>query len=107
MFMADGIVIVGSGECGTRAAFALREAGYAGPVTLIGSEKHLPYERPPLSKQAITAADAPLAKTIATQDCFAAASIDLVIGNPAIRIDREKRTVELADGMHLPYEKLL
>ena len=46
----DGMVIIGAGECGTRAAFALREAGWAGPVTLIGAEPGLPYERPPLSK---------------------------------------------------------
>ena len=47
------MVIIGAGECGVRAAFALRENGYQGPVTLIGTEKHLPYERPPLSKEAM------------------------------------------------------
>ena len=56
-----GMVIIGAGECGTRAALALREAGYAGPVTLIGTEPHVPYERPPLSKDAITA-EIPAAK---------------------------------------------
>ena len=55
----DGMVIVGAGECGTRAALALREAGYDGPVTLVGAERHAPYERPPLSKQAITGAPEP------------------------------------------------
>ena len=48
-----GIVIIGAGECGVRAAFTLREAGYKGEVTLIGEETHLPYERPPLSKAAV------------------------------------------------------
>ena len=48
-----GMVIVGAGECGARAALALRENGYEGPVTLIGDEPHLPYERPPLSKAAM------------------------------------------------------
>jgi hypothetical protein len=48
------MVIVGAGEAGARAAMALRENGYEGPVTLIGEEHHLPYERPPLSKAAIT-----------------------------------------------------
>lgn len=38
----DGIVIIGAGESGTRAAFALREAGYRGSVTLVGAEPHLP-----------------------------------------------------------------
>lgn len=105
--MVAGTVIVGAGECGARAAFVLRETGYSGPVTLIGGETHLPYERPPLSKDAITASDAPLPKTIATYDRFAEASIDLMIGNPAVRIDRQKRAVELGDGKMVAYEKLL
>ena len=43
---SSGMVIVGAGEAGVRAAFALREQGYQGTVTLIGDETHLPYERP-------------------------------------------------------------
>jgi 3-phenylpropionate/trans-cinnamate dioxygenase ferredoxin reductase component len=64
-----GVVIVGAGECGVRAAFALREEGFEGPVTLIGDEPHLPYERPPLSKQPRVAA-----KHIAAEEAFAATS---------------------------------
>src|ERR1700722_7532842 len=45
-----GMVIVGAGECGARAALTLREQGYPGSVTLIGAEWRHPYERPPLSK---------------------------------------------------------
>jgi 3-phenylpropionate/trans-cinnamate dioxygenase ferredoxin reductase component len=48
--MMSGVVIIGAGECGVRAAFALREHGYKGELTLIGAEAALPYERPPLSK---------------------------------------------------------
>jgi 3-phenylpropionate/trans-cinnamate dioxygenase ferredoxin reductase component len=48
--MMCGVIIIGAGECGVRAAFALRENGYSGKVTLIGAEVALPYERPPLSK---------------------------------------------------------
>ena len=48
--MHPGMVIVGAGEAGARAAFALREQGWTGLVTLIGEEIHAPYERPPLSK---------------------------------------------------------
>jgi NADPH-dependent 2,4-dienoyl-CoA reductase/sulfur reductase-like enzyme len=44
------VVIVGAGQAGGRAAEALRAAGYVGPITLIGEEAHLPYERPQLSK---------------------------------------------------------
>jgi 3-phenylpropionate/trans-cinnamate dioxygenase ferredoxin reductase subunit len=104
--MTHGMVIVGAGECGARAAFTLREAGYAGPVALIGEEPHLPYERPPLSKEAITAEEAPTPSTIATRERLAAASIE-IIAQPAIGIDRRNTTVSLADGAAIPYEKLL
>ena len=54
-----GMVIIGAGECGGRAALALREHGYDGAVTLVGDEPHLPYERPPLSKDVLALTDAP------------------------------------------------
>ena len=101
-----GMVIVGAGECGTRAAFALREEGYAGPITLIGAERHLPYERPPLSKAGM-AADRTGMKTIAERERFAAADIRLVLSTEAVSIDRAAQVLELADGTRLPYEKLL
>lgn len=101
-----GMVIVGAGECGTRAALALREAGYDGPVTLFGSELHPPYERPPLSKDALTTAD-PTAKGIAGADGLAAAAIDFRPGATAAAIDRARHVVTLADGAELPYARLL
>ena len=101
------MVIVGGGECGARAAFALREAGYDGPVTLIGAETHLPYERPPLSKAVIIGDEAPAPKTIAGPDRFAEASIRVITGNAAVAIDRRDKAVRLADGNSIPYGKLL
>ncbi|RUX45742.1 ferredoxin reductase, partial [Mesorhizobium sp. M7A.F.Ca.CA.002.09.1.1] len=41
--MAGGMLIIGAGECGGRAALALRDLDYQGPVTLVGDEPHLPY----------------------------------------------------------------
>src|SRR5215213_10042263 len=46
-----GVVVVGASIAGLRACEALRTDGYAGKVTLIGAEPHLPYDRPPLSKK--------------------------------------------------------
>ena len=82
--MTAGMVIIGGGECGARAAFALRENGYAGPVTLIGAEKHLPYERPPLSKDTMISPEHPLARTIAGEDRFADQDIRFVAGTTGI-----------------------
>ncbi|MGV2816844.1 NAD(P)/FAD-dependent oxidoreductase [Phyllobacterium sp.] len=105
--MTAGMVIIGGGECGARAAFALRENGYAGPVTLIGAEKHLPYERPPLSKGTMISPEHPLARTIAGEDRFTEQDIRFLGGTTAIGIDRETRKVIFADGDHLAYHRLL
>ena len=101
-----GMVIVGAGECGARAAFALREAGFDGPVTLIGAEPHLPYERPPLSKEGMLAA-IPAAKTIADEARFAAAGIEHRRGLDIAAIDRQTRRVRSEDGSEIGYDRLL
>lgn len=100
------MAIVGAGECGTRAAFALREAGYTGPVTLIGSEPHLPYERPPLSKTVMT--DRALgAKLIADEARLAAAGIEHVRGATVASVDAEEHELRLDNGKVVPYDRLL
>ena len=101
-----GMVIIGAGECGTRAALALRESGYAGPVTLIGAERHPPYERPPLSKDALTA-DPPAPKGIAGADRLAEAGIDFRPASTAVAIDRVARAVRCDDGTTVRYDRLL
>jgi len=105
--MAAGMVIVGAGECGGRAALTLRESGYEGPVTLIGAEAHAPYERPPLSKEAITDDSAPAPKHIALAERFAEQGIDLLTGREAVGIDRAAKTVRLSDGSSIAYDRLL
>ena len=100
----DGIVIIGAGESGTRAAFALREAGYHGSVTLVGAEPHLPYERPPLSK---TVDGAVQMKLICAADALDAAGITYLKGLSATRLDADAATVTVSDGRILRYEKLL
>lgn len=104
--MAVGTVIVGAGECGTRAAFALRENGYTGPVTLIGAEHHLPYERPPLSK-AVMVDRAAGARFIADQRQIEAAGVTLLSSAVVVSIDRMTHSVALSSGAALPYDKLL
>ncbi|WP_027061929.1 NAD(P)/FAD-dependent oxidoreductase [Mesorhizobium loti] len=104
--MARGMVIIGAGECGGRAALALCDLGYDGPVTLVGDEPHLPYERPPLSKEAM-ASDAPEIKVIASDEVLAGKSIRHIHSVQAVAIDRAAHTVRLSDGSVLPYDKLL
>jgi 3-phenylpropionate/trans-cinnamate dioxygenase ferredoxin reductase subunit len=105
--MDTGMVIIGAGECGGRAAFALREHGYEGPVTLIGEEQHHPYERPPLSKDALTLADLPEPKWVATEERFSDKHIDCITGKGVVAIDRKAKAAKLSDGTSLPYDRLL
>lgn len=104
--MQAGMVIIGAGECGGRAALALRELGYDGPVTLVGDEPHLPYERPPLSKDAMVSA-APEIKAIASDELLAERYIRHIHSVQAVAIDRAAHMVRLSDGSVLPYDKLL
>lgn len=106
MAMTKGMVIIGAGECGGRAALTLRELGYVGPVTLVGDEPHLPYERPPLSKDAMVS-DAPEIKAIASEALLAEKSIRHIHSVQAVAIDRAAHSVRLSDGSVLAYDKLL
>jgi 3-phenylpropionate/trans-cinnamate dioxygenase ferredoxin reductase component len=107
MMSEAGIVIVGAGEAGARAAVALRENNFVGPVTLIGEESHLPYERPPLSKAAMTATDEPSAVTILSETQLAAHGICHLSGVTVTEIDRAGHSARLDDGNVIPYAKLL
>ncbi|WP_376740366.1 NAD(P)/FAD-dependent oxidoreductase [Mesorhizobium caraganae] len=106
MAMQAGMVIIGAGECGGRAALTLRELAYDGPVTLVGDEPHLPYERPPLSKDAMVS-DAPEIKAIASDAMLAERAIRHIHSVQAVAIDRTAHTVRLTDGSVLLYNKLL
>ncbi|PSH54570.1 ferredoxin reductase [Phyllobacterium brassicacearum] len=105
--MQHGMVIIGAGECGARAAFALRENGYEGPVTLIGTERHLPYERPPLSKDVMVSDAHPLPRTIAGEDQFNEKRVDFIAQSTVSAIDRSAKRVVLEDGRLVDYERLL
>ena len=101
------MVIVGAGEAGARAAVALRENGFRGPVTLIGEESHRPYERPPLSKAAMTAEADPDATYIVDETRLADHAIEHRAGATVVGVAREARRVLFEDGTDLPYDKLL
>ena len=57
--MPRPVVIAGASLAGLRAAQALRNAGHEGPVVVVGDEEHLPYTRPPLSKELLAGAQEP------------------------------------------------
>lgn len=107
MSASGGIVIIGAGEAGGRTALQLRENGLDGPIALVGEEAHLPYERPPLSKEALTDTEAAGPRVIVSPDVLDTAGITFLSSARATSIDRETKTVLLANGTELTYDKLV
>lgn len=101
------MVIVGGGECGARAAAELRRAGWNGTIELLGAERHLPYERPPLSKAALLSKENPAPVTVNDEATLAQLRINHRGGVEVIEIDRSSRDVVLATGERIGYERVL
>lgn len=100
-----GLVIVGGGLAATRTAEQLRKAEYAGPVTIVSDEVHLPYDRPPLSKDVLHADldDVALKPASFYEDN----DITLRLGSAATSLDTDARRLTLADGSVLGYDELV
>jgi 3-phenylpropionate/trans-cinnamate dioxygenase ferredoxin reductase component len=103
----ERVVVLGGGLAGGTAAFALREAGFAGEVTLVGDEPHLPYERPPLSKAYLRGEEPAEKALVKAAGDYAEQDIALLRGRRALTIDRDGRSVELDDGRRLAYDRLI
>lgn len=105
--MADGIVVVGAGHCAGQLVARLRAEGYEGRVRLIGDEPHVPYQRPPLSK-AYLAGDVGLERVhMRPQKFYESQNIELLLDNRVTGLDPRRRSLTLASGEAVGYEKLV
>ncbi|MFD8727494.1 NAD(P)/FAD-dependent oxidoreductase [Streptomyces sp. NPDC059611] len=102
--MLKRVVVVGAAAAGLTAVETLRSKGYEGAVTLVGDEVHLPYDRPPLSKDFLTEGWEPEQTWLRRPDALAAVDADLRLGRRATALDRAARTVTLDTGEQLPYD---
>lgn len=84
---ADGILIVGASQAGAQLATSLRELGATVPITLVGAEQHLPYQRPPLSKAFLSGKASADSLLLRSADYYAERDIDVVTGEWIDRID--------------------
>ncbi|MCH8917234.1 MAG: hypothetical protein E2O90_09890 [Alphaproteobacteria bacterium] len=101
------MVIIGAGHAGGRAAEAMRGAGFEGAIVLMGEEAHVPYERPPLSKELLSGTGGAETTFLNPPAFYHENDIDLRLGTRAKAIDRPGRAVVLADGGRVGYDKLL
>ena len=104
---AQSVIVIGAGEAGGQAAIALRQGGFTGHITVIGDERYVPYERPPLSK-AFLAGDAELERMyMRGVDFYPQNQIELRLSTTVKSIDRARKLVVLGDGEKLDYDKLV
>jgi 3-phenylpropionate/trans-cinnamate dioxygenase ferredoxin reductase component len=97
------VVIVGASLAGLRAAQAARAAGFDGDLTMVGEEPHLPYTRPPLSKELLAGEHS------VERVNFPCDTLDAQwrLGVSATSLDRARRRVVLSDGDEVPYDRLI
>ena len=100
------IVIVGAGQAGASAILELRANKYEGKIILIGDETHLPYERPPLSKDVILKPEDTKIE-ILSEEKLADLGVITIRGNGVVKINSDAKTVELQNGDVVAYDKLL
>jgi len=100
-------VIIGGGLAGAKAAEALRNNDFDGNVILFAEERHLPYERPPLSKDYLAGKKSLSDFTVQNSDWYRDHNVDLRLGSRVTSLDPAAHTVGLPDGTAVTYDKLL
>lgn len=104
---AETLVVVGGGQAGGEAIKAARGAGFAGRIVLVAEEPHLPYERPPLSKEILKGQRGPEAAALLDAAAAETLGLEVRLGCRAMSLDREARRLALSDGESLAYDRLL
>ncbi len=100
------IAIIGGGQAAAMAAASLRQQGFSGELHLFSDEPHLPYERPPLSK-AMLLDDSPQLQPVLAAEWWQANNVQLHSGVTIRQLDRQAKTVILAEGQTYRWTKLL
>lgn len=102
---SGGIVIVGGGLAAARTAEQLRRSNYSGPVTIVSDEDHLPYDRPPLSKEVLRSETDDV--TLKPAEFYQENDITVLLGAGAASVDTVGKKITLTDGREIGYEELV
>ena len=103
--MTKRIVIVGGGLAAARTAEQLRRSAFDGSITIVGAEGHLPYDRPPLSKQVLRSELDDV--TLKPREFYDDNKITLALGSAVRSLDTGAQTVTLDNGSQLEYDEVV
>jgi hypothetical protein len=100
---AESVTVIGAGLAGLRTVERLRHRGYRGHIVLLGAEPHLPYDRPPLSKQVLRGERGD--PWLRSAGDYADLEVEVRLGERALGLDAERRVLRTRDA-ELPYDVL-
>lgn len=103
----ERVVVVGASAAGVTTAETLRREGYTGGLVLVGDEKALPYDRPPLSKQVLAGTWEPEKTVLRPDSAYSGHGIELRLGSAATGLDLARRTIALSTGEEIGYDGLV
>lgn len=107
MANSTSFVIVGGGLAAAKAVEALRDNNFDGRIIVFADEEHLPYERPPLSKEYLAGKKSLTDFTVQNSGWYRDNNVDLRLSTRVSVLDASGHTVALADGTTVGYDKLL
>ena len=102
-----GMVIIGCGQAGGQAAASLRQEKYEGPITMIGQEPYIPYQRPPLSKQYLSGEQEKEKLSLRQESFYSEKEINLKLETSVLSLDPHKKELQLENDETVTYDKLL
>jgi NADPH-dependent 2,4-dienoyl-CoA reductase/sulfur reductase-like enzyme len=105
--VSERLIVVGASLAGMRAVQTARKAGFTGPLTLVGGEEHLPYDRPPLSKAYLDDDEPTHPEFPASANMAADLDLDLRMGTWATSLDGERKVLGLSTGEELDYRSVI
>ena len=103
----EDLIIVGAGQSAAQCVLTLKRNDFDGPITVIGEEKHLPYQRPPLSKDYLVGEVSLNRVYVKTQDFYDQNNVIIRTSNKVQSIDRKEKAVLLVNGETLSYQNLV
>jgi 3-phenylpropionate/trans-cinnamate dioxygenase ferredoxin reductase subunit len=101
------IVVIGSGQAAVQAVMSLKRNEFTGSIKIIGEEGHLPYQRPPLSKDFLLEEYKPERVSLKKKEFYEENGIDLILGKRAETIDTSLKEIVLSDENKINYDQLI
>ena len=101
------IVVIGSGQAAIQTVMSLKRNEFTGSIKVIGEEDHLPYQRPPLSKDFLLEEYKPERVSLKKKEFYEENGVDLILGKRAESIDTILKEITLSDENKIRYDQLV